>query len=122
DGGAIARDPGRDRMALSHVDVLVAGADVIHPRGGRGMDEVRPELPRRAEDEQSLRGRHRPVIREVYRSWPWTATPKPQTRAPHPTGAPPCAASRRGVARTPTGRPRYLQPPRRRPTPARSTD
>src|SRR5438034_6754130 len=27
-------------------------------------------LPRRAEDEQSLRGRHRPVIREVYRSWP----------------------------------------------------
>ena len=119
DGGAIARDPGRDRMALSHVDVLVAGADVIHPRGRCGMDEVRPELPRRAEDEQPLRGRHRPVIGEVYRSRPSTATPRPRRRAPHPSGAVPSAASRRAVGRSPADRPRCPQTPLRRRRPAR---
>src|SRR5207244_12214816 len=35
DGGAIARDPGRDRIGSRHIDVLVRGADVIHPRGDR---------------------------------------------------------------------------------------
>src|SRR5207249_4377423 len=93
DRRAISRDPCRNRYGLGYVDVLVAGAYMFHPRGGRGPDEVRAELPRRTEDEQPLRGRHRPVIGEVYRSRPWTATPRSRRRAPHPTGAVPCAAS-----------------------------
>src|SRR5207249_8969990 len=97
DGGAVARDPGRDRIGLGYVDVLVAGAYMFHPRGRRGPDKVGAELPRRAEDEQSLRGPHRPVIGEVYRSLPWTATPRPRRPAPHPTGVVPSAASLPGI-------------------------